>query len=109
MRHTALVVSLVVLLAACGHGSGSQPDLAVAPEVEGDGSSCEQPIVVHAGSDRAATRWEYRWLRHHFPKHGVVGQGLSGRNGRMYDEMRFKTADGKGAFVCFDITRTIGT
>jgi hypothetical protein len=39
----------------------------------------------------------------------VVGQGLSGRNGRMYDEMRFKTADGKDVFICFDITRTIGT
>lgn len=105
----ALAVGLVVLLGACGHGSQSGPVTSVAPEVEGDGSSCDYPIVVHAGNDRAAVRWEYQWLRQHFPKHGRVTQMLAGRAGRAYDDMRFTMPHGTEKFVCFDITQTIGT
>jgi hypothetical protein len=105
MRQASGIAAIV--LAACAHATGAERQ-EVAPEVEGDGSSCEQPIVVQASSDRAATRWEYEWLAKHYPNHSAVAQGLRDKAGRTYDELRFRDAAGREVFVCFDITHTFG-
>ena len=97
-----------IALTACAHATGAGRQQ-VAPEVDGDGSSCERPLVVRAASDRAGTLWEYEWLAKHYPGHGVVAQALRDSKGRTYDELRFKDAAGADIFVCFDITRTFGT
>lgn len=99
----------VLLLTACAGASVTAP----AGVVPVDGPPplvipCERALVVQARSTRAGVAAEYDWINKHYPKHTEPVQGLSGTNGRMYDTLRFQTADGQAASVCFDITSFFG-
>ena len=105
MRGWALFVGIG--LAACAGASVTSPPGLLSPTGEApDTISCEHPLAVHAPSDRDGVEAEYDWLFAHYPHHSGVGQMLQMRNGRRYDVLRFRTASGHDALVCFDISDT---
>lgn len=106
----------VILLAAvislgCAR-TGSQGNVGSAtPEATTavpDTIPCDSAVVIHASSEQRGIANERRWLAAHFPNHGGVGQALTRRGDRHYDVMTFKTAQGRPALVCFDITSWFG-
>ena len=71
----------------------------------GDGSSCEQAIVIRG----AANEWEgvaseYRSLEERNPGSTLKGQSLVRSGDRSYDLLEFATADGTARRACFDIS-----
>ena len=69
-----------------------------------DSISCDHPLVITGSSDRDAVDAEYQWLNAHFPRHSMVSQAFGIQNGHYYDTLRFRTAEGHDASVCFDFT-----
>ena len=71
----------------------------------GDGSSCEQAIVIRG----AATEWEgvaseYRYLELRHPGWTLKDQSLVRSGDRSFDLLEFATADGAARRACFDIS-----
>ncbi|MFT5821574.1 MAG: tetratricopeptide (TPR) repeat protein [Crocinitomix sp.] len=66
------------------------------------GSSAETAIVVASVSE------EYQWLRKYYPGYEMIMQSLVSENGKPYDILNFKTADGITKSVYFDISSFFG-
>jgi len=93
----ALATFGATLLAAVAH--------ATTTFVGGDGTSCEQAIVIRG----AANEWEgvaseYRYLTERHPGWTLKGQSLVRSGERSFDLLEFATADGTARRACFDIS-----
>ena len=75
----------------------------------GDGSSVNQAVVIQGATDeQTGVAAEYAWLRQKYPGYRRGGQSLMGQQGRHYDKIEFKTADGQNMRAYFDITDFFG-
>lgn len=73
------------------------------------GISSEDAIVISgATSHQEGIEAEYRYLVKNFPGHRVNRQALKNHQGRFYDEMELRLADGTSTKVYFDITQPYG-
>jgi hypothetical protein len=70
----------------------------------GDGSSFEQAIVMVAASFINGPPAEHKYIAQHYPGHEFRRQSLKKQNGRSYDVLEFKTADGENKTLYFDIS-----
>ncbi len=99
----ALLLSfLAVLLVGC-----QAPRSATRPLVYsgGDGSSCDQAVVVHEAKCRELGVLGQRlWLEERFPGYRESKQSAINSADRHYDVVEFATADGDTRKVYFDTT-----
>jgi hypothetical protein len=110
-------VGVAVVLAGVGcatSGAESPPARAGAGASQnmgfggGDGSSCEQAVVVHARGEMAGVRAEYDWLGAKFPGYARRSQSLSHCGDKPADILEIRTADGRTVEVYFDISEYFG-
>ena len=127
-------IMTTTLLAACGGAASQPPDPVVvsAPpaasttaeetgpsvtpeptvrgngEQEGDGSSCDQAVVIHADNESEGVRAEYAWLEQHYPGYQRKSQALIQCGERPADQLSIVTADGESIDVYFDISEYFG-
>ena len=74
-----------------------------------DGSSPEKAIVIQEKTEGAGVDAEYAWLKKYYPGYTFIGQTLDfSKDGRPYDVMHIKTAEGKKKDVYFDISNYYG-
>ena len=75
--------------------------VALAQGAGGDGSSCEQAVVV------SGVQAEYAWLRKTYGGGTLVRQALAASpdGKRRYDLVRWRKPDGVTVDVCFDVTK----
>lgn len=74
----------------------------------GDGSSIQRAVIFDSATEKTGIRAEYIWLHEHYPGYRPRSQRLRNENGRLYDEMRIITSDGKSQTEFFDITLFFG-
>ena len=95
-----------VFAAACA--SGPKP----APKVESaavhDGSSLERAVPILESTEAAGLVAERAWLAEHYPGARKLLGGLQADQGRHYDVVKLRLADGTEATVYFDITAYFG-
>ena len=98
-------------------GRGIEPDPIPVPPPDrvwyggGDGSSCEQAIVVRgAKTTRRGIAAERAWWRKEYPGSRMTEQGLLGpdEDGVAYDRITLRTASGDEVELCFEITEFFG-
>lgn len=70
----------------------------------GDGSSYEKAIVIAEKTETTGVDAEYAWLRKNYPGYKVEMQSLNQHDGKPYDILKIKTADGVEMSVYFDIS-----
>jgi len=73
-----------------------------------DGSSYENAIVIQEQHEGAGVDAEYKWIREHYRGSKVQGQALTNKNGKPYDILTIRTADGAEKKVYFDISNFFG-
>lgn len=75
----------------------------------GDGSSCDNPVVINLTDWRKGVAAEYQYLEQKFPGGKRGRQALAkGPEGRKFDRIEWVKADGSSVWVCFDINRFFG-
>jgi hypothetical protein len=74
----------------------------------GDGTSCDQAVVVHAPNEATGVPAEYDWLERHFPGYQRKQQALIQCGSRPADQLSITTADGQDLEVFFDIGEYFG-
>lgn len=84
-----------------GSGSGSADDAQ-------DGSSIASAVVIEEKNETEGVAAEYAWLRKHYPGYSLIKQSLIFDNGKPYDKMDIKTADGSKKTIYFDISKFFG-
>jgi len=101
---------LLVIVAATVLSFASPSSITLAtPAVEsGAGSSYATAIVVPASNEMAGVKWEYAYIRSHYPGSKFMYQVLGSHGRKPYDVMTFKAADGKQRRLYFDISRYFG-
>ena len=92
------------------HVASGGPAAAKPPAAEGDGSSIDHAIVIHAASEMDGVGQEYAWLKQHYPGYKRVKTALrpDDPHKRVYDVIDIQTADGTPKSVYFDITDFYG-
>jgi hypothetical protein len=73
----------------------------------GDGSSCDNAIVLLTTNEAIGVKSEYVWLRHTFPggQRGTQVYIPPNKNGKSYDTLEWKKTDGTTVNICFDISK----
>jgi hypothetical protein len=74
----------------------------------GDGSSCEQAVVVREKSEMAGIAAEYAWIRARYPGYTRGPQALSKCGPHPADKIQIRTADGRELEIVFDISEFFG-
>jgi hypothetical protein len=74
----------------------------------GVGSSYAAAIIVPATNETTGGRWEYAYIRAHYPGSKFMYQAVGSHGGKPYDIMTFRTVDGKQHRLYFDISRYFG-
>jgi hypothetical protein len=75
----------------------------------GDGTSCEQAIIVQGAHGEAdGVHSEYDWLKAHYPGYRMIRQAEELGKRKTYDRLDFADKDGKSHSVCFDISAFFG-
>ena len=74
----------------------------------GDGTSCEQAVVIKNASDFEGVQAEYVWLRGHYPGAKVLGQALIKCGEHPADQLTIQTGDGAQKELFFDISESFG-
>ena len=99
---TLLLLLVVVLLTGCQSLAPSSPAVVWAG---GNGSSCEQAVVIRNARFReAGVLAERAWLDRNYPGHHDTKQSALDSAGKHYDLVELTLADGRGATVYFDTT-----
>ena len=103
---TMMAACFAVLLVGC-----QTPHPPACPLVYsgGDGSSCQQAVVIGGANCREAGALAIsRWLEQSYPD--AQGKSMSAMNsaGRHYDLVEFTTTKGEGKTVYFDTTHCLG-
>lgn len=97
----ALVCTLITL-SACHHPK------AAATAAKAEGSSFANAVVINETTETTGVAAEYDWLKVHYPGYKTLGQSLVYNEGKPYDIIEIKTADGKKEKVYFDISHFFG-
>ena len=74
----------------------------------GDGSTIEKAVIINGGTEETGVHAEYAYIQKHYPGYKRGGQSLLNQQGRDYDAIEFRTADGKKMTIYFDITAFFG-
>jgi hypothetical protein len=103
---------LVAALVGCATTTPGGPPAGAAAESMkyggGDGTSCEQAVVIHEKSEMAGIAAEYAWLKARYPGYRRGPQSLSKCGDRPADKIEIRTADGRELAVVFDISEFFG-
>ena len=73
-----------------------------------DGTSIENAVVIQQSSESEGVAAEYEWLKKHYPGYSLVRQTPFKQNGKSYDKVEIKLADGSTKTVYFDISNFFG-
>ncbi len=105
-----MLVCLVSLIAiATAAGPSRADELPEGVEISGgDGTSCDDAVVIDAPDTRSGIRAEHVWLERHYPGHRVLRQSLSSCDGEPADEFALRTEDGRELTIVFDISDFFG-
>lgn len=73
----------------------------------GNGSSCDNAVVLLATNEAIGVRSEYIWLKHTYPGGQSETQAYipTDKTGKSYDFFVWKKADGTKVNACFDISK----
>jgi len=77
-------------------------------DVKCDGSSFAKAIMVKAPTDYAGVDGQHDYIAKHFGKWRSIGVKSVEHDKRLFDIMRFTSADGKTHILYFDITDYYG-
>ena len=89
-RLTAHCLVLVTAIAAAA-GQSRADELPEGVEISGgDGTSCDDTVVIEAPGTRSGIRAEHVWLERHYPGHRVLHQSLSSCDGEPADEFALR-------------------
>jgi hypothetical protein len=99
------VVVIAVELVSCASLTSTT---SVLPATRGAGSSYVTAIVVPATNEMSGVKYEYAYIRSHYPGSKFMYQALTSHGGQPYDLMTLATADGKPHTLYFDISRYFG-
>ena len=105
------VLLLCCFLAGCAaqNGRNQKAISATAQDsTENDGSSFQKAIIIHENTEPTGIAAEYRWLERHYPGYKRTNQSLLFENGKPYDLLEFKAADGSAHAIYFDISNFYG-
>jgi hypothetical protein len=102
MKTLVCFTSLAVLVVGCARLQPATQHLAYAG---GDGSSCEQAVVIGETKYReTGTLAEKLWLEKRYPGYCQTRQSVIRSDGKQFDLVEFATADGQARKVYFDST-----
>ena len=115
----AIVLALACYAAGCAGGQNTQhaedATSAANPELPkdvtlsgGDGSSCDQRIVIDAPNESAGVATEYAYLKRKYPGFTRIEQALLFCNKRAADRLKIRTTRGDVLDVYFDIQSFFG-
>src|SRR5437867_1796067 len=105
---TKYVLLKVVAATVVSCTSLSSITLGTPASASGAGSSYATAIIVPASNEMAGVKWEYAYIREHYPGSKFMYQTLASHGRKPYDIMTFETADGKQHRLYFDISRYFG-
>jgi hypothetical protein len=74
----------------------------------GNGLSIAEAIVINETTESEGVDAEYVWLKVNYPGYTLIKQSLVNAEGKPYDKMDIKTADGEKKTVYFDISHFFG-
>lgn len=74
----------------------------------GSGTSFSDAIVIQEETETKGVAAEYAWLKKNYPGYKLIKQSLQYNDGKPYDVMEIKTADGDTKKVYFDISNFFG-
>lgn len=97
----ALICTLITF-SSCHHHKAATTSAKV------EGSSFADAVVINETSETTGVAAEYDWLKVHYPGYKTLGQSLVYNEGKPYDIIEIKTADGKKEKVYFDISHFFG-
>jgi hypothetical protein len=106
MKHLLLAFAAATLVSCASPTSSTT--LSTAAAARGAGSSYATAIIVPATNEIGGVRWEYAYIRAHYPGYKFMYQALDSHGGKPYDLLTFKAADGKQHTLYFDISRYFG-
>jgi hypothetical protein len=107
MKATLILAALV--LAGCSTASAPPP--ASTPHVTfagGNGTSCDDLVVVKAANESEGVDAEYEWIDRHFPGATRGGQSLGRCSQTAVDIITITTASGEERKIYFDISAFFG-
>jgi hypothetical protein len=106
----AIVALLVFTLPSCKHQKApvSTTVSDAGRYSGGGGTSFDDAVIINATTEGDGIDAEYDWLNAHYPGYKLISQALSSSNGKRYDVMSIKTADGKEITVYFNIDNYFG-
>lgn len=105
-----LILALSFAAGSCKHQSaaaGSNKNTVAADDAE-NGLTIATAVVIQEKTESDGVAAEYVWLRKHYPGYTLIKQSTTSANGKMYDKMDIKTADGSKKTIYFDITGFFG-
>jgi hypothetical protein len=74
-----------------------------------DGSSPKEAVIVHASNEWEGVQVEYAYASHHTDLTAVLlDQSLTFEDGKPYDVLRYRNADGEIVTLWFDISEWYG-
>jgi hypothetical protein len=74
----------------------------------GNGQSIAEAIVINETNETEGVAAEYDWLKANYPGYSMIQQSLINQEGKPYDKMEIKTADGDKKTIYFDISHFFG-
>ena len=105
MKYLLLSLSAAVVLSSA---STTSTTLATPAAASGADSSYGTAIIVPATNEMAGVKWEYAYIRAHYPGSKFMYQAVGSHGRKPYDIMTFRTVDGKQHRLYFDISRHFG-
>ncbi|HYM61473.1 MAG TPA: hypothetical protein VEZ11_11350 [Thermoanaerobaculia bacterium] len=106
-----------VLVAGCSStdpkpvkpAASTAPKAAVSPAAtEGNGTSCDDLIVIVAANENDGINAETAWMRKHYPGFRRGGQALLQCGDKAADRIDITTAQGESRRIYFDISSFFG-
>ena len=99
---------LVVAAVVASHAWLCFTALGTQAAASGAGSSYATAIIVPASNEMAGVKWEYAYIRVHYPGSKFMYQAVGSHDRKPYDIMTFRTVGGKQQRLYFDISRYFG-
>lgn len=113
MKKIVFLLMLVASVSSCHHsknvgGSNKKDEVQKGGTVGGNGLSISEAIVINESNETDGVAAEYDWLRANYPGYSLIKQSLINVEGKPYDKMDIKTADGVKKTIYFDISNFFG-